>query len=86
MRSAVLILVLMVAALISQPAKSNGGPDDALCENLFRKLIAGFLVHPQFDEQLAGTRVDSRGNMKDTLSAPWFYKCVHGLLCISPFR
>lgn len=27
-----------------------------------------------FDEQLAGTRRDSRGNMKDSLLAPWFYK------------
>lgn len=37
-----------------------------------RQLTCIFL---QFDEQLAGTRVDSRGNMKDALSAPWFYKC-----------
>jgi len=27
-----------------------------------------------FDELLAGTRVDARGNMKDSLAPPWFYK------------
>ncbi|KAK9824554.1 hypothetical protein WJX72_011275 [[Myrmecia] bisecta] len=27
-----------------------------------------------FDEQLAGTRTDGRGNMKDSLAPPWFYK------------
>jgi hypothetical protein len=30
-----------------------------------------------FDEQLAGTRRDSRGNMKDSLAAPWFYRCTY---------
>ena len=29
-----------------------------------------------FDERLAGTRADSRGNMKDSLAAPWFLKCA----------
>ena len=29
-----------------------------------------------FDEQLAGTRKDGKGNMKDSLAPPWFFKCV----------
>lgn len=27
-----------------------------------------------FDEALTGTRVDAKGNMKDSLGVPWFYK------------